>query len=120
MFKHINVLSTTLRVFENGIVERLKKNKWKLVKNTANHSHGYNVIMINKKQFMRSRIVCEAFMQFDVNGPLVVHHKDGDKLNCDVSNLSLELHSSSNSHRRDFDESNDHKRMKKDNEDIKK
>lgn len=93
--RELMLLQTTLRVSEGGSVERKKASgKWMPVKNTANHKQGYNVIMVNKKQYMRSRIVCHVFLGLELAGPQVILHKDGNKLNCSVSNLSIETHSS--------------------------
>ena len=101
-FKEIVIRSCGVRVFEDGSVERLRiGGTWRLVKNSVNHVQGYNVIMIDKKQFMRSRIVCHAFMDMDFKDPRIIHYKDGDKLNCSVSNLSMETHSSISLYRTD-------------------
>ena len=84
------------RVFETGEIQReTKSGAWKLVKNTANHNKGYNVILIGKKQYMRSRLLFLAFMK-DESMPekILMHHKDGDRLNCTLANLTVETYSS--------------------------
>lgn len=101
-FKEIVIQSCCVRVFEDGSMERLRiGGTWKAIKNSVNHVQGYNVIMIDKKQYMRSRIVCHAFLNMDFKDPRVIHYKDGDKLNCSVSNLSIETRSSISLYRND-------------------
>jgi hypothetical protein len=98
----LQILDTQLRVFPNGDIQRqLKSGTWKSIKNTANHNQGYNVIVVNKKQFMRSRIVGKAFLQLELNDKMVLHHKDGNRLNCAVDNLTIESYSSISFYRTD-------------------
>lgn len=98
----LQILDTQLRVFPNGDIQRqLKSGTWKSIKNTANHNQGYNVIVINKKQFMRSRIVGKAFLSLDLNDKMVLHHIDGNRLNCSVDNLTIESYSSISFYRTD-------------------
>ena len=51
---------------------------------------------------MRSRIMLLAFMMHE-NLPekVVMHHKDGDRLNCSLSNLTVETYSSISHYRTD-------------------
>jgi hypothetical protein len=93
--KELTIENTLLRVYENGEVERLfKSGVWKLVNNSANHSQGYNVILIQKRQYMRSRIMAMTFLNLDVNKKVFMHHKDGNRLNCELKNLTVESHQS--------------------------
>jgi hypothetical protein len=103
MMNEIVVLECKFRVFESGDVHReTKLGAWKPIKNSANHSKGYNVIVINKKQYMRSRLVFLAFMNHEsMPEKVVMHHKDGDRLNCALSNLSVETYSSISYYRTD-------------------
>lgn len=84
---------TLLRIYEDGVIERYK-NKWTIIENTPNHKKGYNVIMIEKKQYMRSRLVCFVFRDLDLSSKYVIHHLDDNKLNCSIDNLSIETSSS--------------------------
>lgn len=98
----IEISGCKLRVFETGEIQRnTKLGAWKVVKNSANHNKGYNVILIDKKQYMRSRLMSMAFMTRDPTDRLVMHHKDGDRLNCALSNLSIETYSSMSYYRTD-------------------
>ena len=98
----IKIIDTNLRVFKDGVIERqLKSGNWKVIKNEANHNQGYNVIVINKKQFMRSRIMGKTFRELDLNEKIVMHHKDGNRLNCHIDNLSIETYSSISYYRTD-------------------
>uniref|UniRef100_A0A6C0HXY6 HNH nuclease domain-containing protein n=1 Tax=viral metagenome TaxID=1070528 RepID=A0A6C0HXY6_9ZZZZ len=93
--KELTIENTLLRVYENGEVERLfKSGLWKLVNNSSNHSQGYNVILIQKRQYMRSRIMAMTYLNLDVNKKILMHHKDGNRLNCALSNLTIESHQS--------------------------
>jgi len=99
----ILIADCRFRVFSTGEVHReTKTGKWKTVNNVPNHSKGYNVILINKKQFMRSRLMFLAFMQHEtMPDKIVMHHKDGNRLNCDLSNLTVETYSSISHYRTD-------------------
>lgn len=101
MEREIIVDESIFRVYSSGIIERkLKSGKWKVINNTANHNQGYNVILINKKQYMRSMLMRIAFMDTP-SEKIVMHHKDGNRLNCDLSNLSMETYSSMSYYRTD-------------------
>jgi hypothetical protein len=98
------LFGTRLQVYPDGKIERLMKSgNWKVVENGVNHRHGYNVIMINTVQYTRARIVAYAFLNTTTltNKSIVIHHKDKDRLNCSVDNLSVETYSSINYYRND-------------------
>jgi hypothetical protein len=99
----IDISGCKLRVFEDGTIQRLTKlGAWKMIKNSANHNRGYNVIVIDKKQYMRSRLMFLAFLNHEsLPDKIVMHHKDGDRLNCALSNLSVETPSSISYYRTD-------------------
>jgi hypothetical protein len=88
-FKELTIGSTLLRIYEDGMIERYR-NKWSIIENTPNHKKGYNVVMIEKKQYMRSRLVCHAFNNLDLSSKYVIHYLDDNKLNCSIDNLSIE------------------------------
>jgi hypothetical protein len=86
---HINIEGTELKVFNNGKIMR-KMSDWKEIKNTANQNKGYNVILINKKQYMRSKIIVNAFRQIPLDDKTIyICHKDNDKLNASIKNLEI-------------------------------
>ena len=98
------LFGTHLRVYPDGSIERLMKSgNWKYIENKANHRHGYNVIMIKGVQHTRARIVAYAFLNMIslTNKSIVLHHKDSNRLNCSVANLSIESYSSINYYRKD-------------------
>ena len=99
----IEISECNFRVFETGEVQRKTKlGVWKTIKNSPNHSKGYNVVLIKKKQYMRSRIMFLAFMNHEsMPEKVVMHHKDGDRLNCALSNLTVETYSSISYYRTD-------------------
>ena len=86
---HLNIDETELKVFNNGTIMR-KMKEWKEIKNNANQSKGYNVILINKKQYMRSKIIVNAFLQIPLDDKSIyICHKDNDKLNTSLKNLQI-------------------------------
>lgn len=89
-FKDLVINTTLLRIYEDGKIERYKNNDWVLIENTSNHKKGYNVIMIDKKQYMRSRLICHVFKDMDLKSKYVIHYLDFNRLNCRVDNLSIE------------------------------
>lgn len=93
-FSDLIINTTLLRVYEDGTIERYKNNRWDLIENTSNHKKGYNVIMIDKKQYMRSRLVCHVFKNMDLTSKFVIHYLDENRLNCSIDNLSVETPSS--------------------------
>jgi hypothetical protein len=98
----IKIIDTNIRAFPNGELQRqLKSGTWKTIQNTANHNQGYNVIVINKRQFMRSRLMGKAFLHLELDDKVVLHHKDGNRLNCSLDNLSIETYSSISQYRSD-------------------
>jgi len=80
--------NTTLDVFSTGVVLRqLKSGRWKEIPNAPNHASGFNVIYIDRKQFMRSHIVARCFLAGFPDKGAYVFHNDGCRLNNDISNL---------------------------------
>ena len=91
----INLLNTLLIVYRNGKIKRkMKSGKWKEIKNNKNHNHGYNVIMINKRQFVRSQIIAHIFLNYnmfnkEINKNKMITYKDKNRVNCCASNLLI-------------------------------
>jgi hypothetical protein len=85
----VTIYDTTLDVFETGVILRkLLSGRWKEIKNTPNHNKGYNVILIKKKQYMRSSIIAHVFLDFNIyEKNHYINHIDLDRLNCQASNL---------------------------------
>jgi len=100
----LNLYGTCLKVFPDGKIDRrMKSGNWKTIENTSNHRHGYNVVMVKNVQYTRARIVAYAFLNLITltDKAIVIHHKDDDRLNCNVENLSIESYSSINYYRKD-------------------
>lgn len=98
--KELTIGESMFRVHTNGDIERkLKSGRWKMIPNVANQNQGYNVICIQKKQYMRSRLICLAFMDVTTTEKILMYHKDGNRLNCSVDNLSVETHQTINNYR---------------------
>ena len=87
----VNIRDSELDVYEDGTIKRkLLSGRWKEINNNANHNKGYNVILINKKQYMRSSIIAHTFLEFNLEDKhYFVSHLDLDRLNCQLSNLRL-------------------------------
>jgi len=101
--KEIQIEESHFRVYKNGDIERkMKSGTWKIIKNTPNHNQGYNVIIIQKKQYMRSRLMYMAYLNEHKN-KFIMHHKDGNRLNCALSNLSVENYGFLRQQHIDFD-----------------
>ena len=96
--REFKIRTTELRAYTDGRIERwMKSGRWKEIKNTMNHAQGYNVILIDKKQYMRGRVMGAAFLGIDPeNKNMVVFHRDGNRMNTNLSNLSTLSHSQAN------------------------
>lgn len=82
---------TELLCCEDGtIFRKMKSGNWKQIANKENHKKGYNVILINKKQYMRAKIILHAMGKLSLNDKYVnIYHVNKDKLDCSFSNLKL-------------------------------
>ena len=85
------IKQTELDCKEDGtILRKMKSGKWKEIPNRSNQSKGYNVILIDKKQYMRSHIIAHAFLEYSLGDKTkYIYHLDTNKLNCDKNNLEL-------------------------------
>ena len=83
--------NTSLICCEDGTVFRkMKSGNWKKVENKENHKKGYNVILVNKKQYMRAKIVLYALNKISLDDKHVnICHLNKDKLDCSFSNLQI-------------------------------
>jgi hypothetical protein len=86
----VQIQETTLDVFMNGqILRKLLSGRWKEIKNCPNHNKGYNVILIQKRQYMRSAIIAHVYLNYNLSDKLFINHIDCNRLNCSVENLRL-------------------------------
>ena len=87
----ITIKNTVLDCNEDGkILRKMKSGKWKEIPNRSNQSKGYNVILIEKKQYMRSHIIAHAFLGHSLDDKTnFIYHLDSNKLNCDKDNLEI-------------------------------
>ena len=77
----VEIDGTELKVYSDGsIFRKMKSGNWKEIDNKSNHIKGYNVILINKKQYMRSKIIAFAYLDKDLyDNTFFVCHKDNNK-----------------------------------------
>jgi len=88
-FIKITIGTTLLKIYSDGKILR-KMKEWKEIKNNKNHSKGYNVILIEKKQYMRSKLIAHAFKEISINDKTIyICHKDNNRLNTDINNLII-------------------------------
>lgn len=87
----ITIKTTELDCKEDGtILRKMKSGKWKEIPNRSNQSKGYNVILIDKKQYMRSHIIAHAFLEYSLDDKTkFIYHLDSNKLNCAKDNLEI-------------------------------
>jgi hypothetical protein len=93
-----------IRCYRNGVVERLFKKGWRVVKNTSNDGRGYNQIRINGRKIFRHRIIAFCFLGLDdIAGESgrddCIDHKDRNKLNNSVANLRITTPQGNNQNR---------------------
>jgi hypothetical protein len=92
-FKHLKMNDEKDELIVNTkgeLYRKMKSGNWKQIANKNNHAKGYNVILISKKQYMRSKIVMHAFKGLDLHEKYInICHVNKDRLNCELSNLVL-------------------------------
>jgi hypothetical protein len=93
MHMRVEIDNTVLKVYADGsILRKLKSDKWKEIEDKQNHIKGYNVILISKKQYMRSKIIAFAYLNQDLDDKLhFICHKDNNKMNSSADNLYIKV-----------------------------
>jgi hypothetical protein len=72
------------------VYRKMKSGYWKKIENKSNHIKGYNVILINKKQYTRSKVVLCAFKKIGLNDKVkCIYHLNKNKLDCSINNLKV-------------------------------
>jgi hypothetical protein len=91
MHMRVEIDNTVLKVYADGsILRKLKSDKWKEIEDKQNHIKGYNVILISKKQYMRSKIIAFAYLNQDLyDNSHFICHKDNNKMNSSADNLFI-------------------------------
>lgn len=84
------IFKTQLACNERGdLYRKMKSGYWKEIENKKNHIKGYNVILINKKQFSRSKVILYAQNKITLNENRNIYHINGNRLDCNMSNLKM-------------------------------
>lgn len=74
------------------LFRQMKTGYWKEIKNTNNHTKGYNVIIVNKKQYSRAKLILFAYNKINLDDKNKnIYHKNMNRLDCQLDNLTLEL-----------------------------
>ena len=83
--------STELACTQGGqLFRKMKSQHWKEVENKKNHSKGYNVILINKSQYTRAKVILYAHGKISLEDKNVnIYHINGNRLDCTIDNLTL-------------------------------
>ena len=73
---------------QGNIFRKMKSGYWKKIENNPNHQKGYNMILVNKKQYSRAKLMLYAQKEIGLDEKgLVIYHKNNDKLDCNIHNL---------------------------------
>jgi hypothetical protein len=92
-YNEITISSTSLICTTNGeIFRKMKSGIWKKVKNCINHNCGYNVILINKKQYTRAKLILYSQGGIQLQDKNVnIFHINQNRLDCHYDNLTCYL-----------------------------
>ena len=89
--KEMNIANTRLIVdiFSGEMYRRMKTGNWKKIENKVNHGKGYNVILIEKKQYTRAKLILCASGAINIQQKYInIHHVNGNRLDCSIGNLN--------------------------------
>lgn len=74
------------------IFRKMKSGSWKEIENKNNHSKGYNVILIDKKQYTRAKLILYAVNKINLKDKRVnIYHINGNRLDCNIENLTYQV-----------------------------
>lgn len=86
----INIDDTLMKVNSSGDIKRkMKSGNWKNIENICNHVNGMNVLVINKKQHTRSKILGCTYFNLNINNKYICKFKDDNRMNCNINNLQF-------------------------------
>ena len=72
------------------LFRKMKSGFWKKIENKENHKKGYNVVLIDKKQYMRAKLIMHFMDKVDLcEKNINIIHINHDKLDCSFNNLSI-------------------------------
>lgn len=75
---------------QGELFRKMKTGFWKKIENKENHKKGYNVILIDKKQYMRAKLIMYFMDKVDLCEKHVnIIHINHNKLDCSFNNLSI-------------------------------
>lgn len=75
---------------KGNMYRKMKSGYWKEIENKINHKKGYNVILINKKQYSRAKLMLYAQNCIKLNDKYInIYHKNKNKLDCSINNLEI-------------------------------
>lgn len=88
--KSDNVSSEFICDETGKIFRKMKTGFWKEITNKSNHCKGYNVILVNKKQYTRARLILYGIKKVDLyDKNVIINHINHDRLDCNIKNLAI-------------------------------
>ena len=71
---------------------KMKSGNWKEIINRKNHAKGYNVVLISKKQYSRSKLILYAQNKITLEDKNTnIYHINRDRLDCHMDNLTCDV-----------------------------
>lgn len=72
------------------IFRKMKTGYWKEILNKSNHNKGYNVILVNKKQYTRARLILYGIKNINLyDKNFIINHINNNRLDCNINNLGI-------------------------------
>lgn len=98
IFKDVLLIRITINTTElvctstGQVFRKMKSGSWKEVQNKRNHNKGYNVILIDKKQYTRAKLILYALHKINLEDKHTnIYHINGDRLDCSIKNLTYQV-----------------------------
>ena len=71
---------------------KMKSGNWKEIMNKKNHAKGYNVVLVSKKQYSRSKLILYAQNKISLDDKNTnIYHINKDRLDCHMDNLTCDV-----------------------------
>ena len=71
---------------------KMKSGNWKEIINKKNHAKGYNVVLISKNQYSRSKLILYAQNKITLEDKNTnIYHINKNRLDCHMDNLTFDV-----------------------------